>query len=653
MDVASTLTSRGVQSGLRPLCEIHPRRPRPAPKLRKKTAVGGRVKRAMDVAIALTLLTAISVPLLVVALAVQLDSKGPIFFLQRRGGFRRRPFLLIKFRTMSVIEDGAHIAQVLPHDARVTRVGRWLRRLWIDELPQLINVLKGEMSIIGPRPHAVAHDAQFRAVDTRYGRRFAAKPGLTGLAQVSGARGCVVDDEALRWRTDLDLQYIQNWSLWLDIWILLRTAVLWWRPARDPVLDLLLRTSRRAGGKSTVVIPTELTIAHVITRYIRGGADENTRLSCNAQAAAGHRVALIFGREAHDEMLASLDPRVEQIRIDSLVRRIDPICDAIALMALVRTLSRLKPDVVHTHTSKAGILGRLAGRIARAKAIVHGVHILPFLNVRRFKRWAFLTVERLTAPLTDAFVSVSPKMRECCLVEGLGAQALHKVVPSGMNVAQFRDAAPFDRDELARELGVDVRPGQLVVMAAALEPRKRVADFLPVFAEVAAQCPGAMLAVLGEGAERERILAQAVELGLSDRVRLLGFRTDIERWLASASVCVLASEREGLPRAVIQYVLAGRPAVVADLPGLDAVLHDGENGFVTSGDDLSAMAAPIVRLLTTPRLAERFSAYSRRLDLSPWSVENMTAELERVYFSALHRAQNVQTSVLGEPAWIS
>jgi glycosyltransferase involved in cell wall biosynthesis len=100
-------------------------------------------------------------------------------------------------------------------------------------------------------------------------------------------------------------------------------------------------------------------------------------------------------------------------------------------------------------------------------------------------------------------------------------------------------------------------------------------------------------------------------------------------------------------------VLAGRPAVVADLPGLDAVLHDGENGFVTSGDDLSAMAAPIVRLLTTPRLAERFSAYSRRLDLSPWSVENMTAELERVYFSALHRAQNVQTSVLGEPAWIS
>jgi lipopolysaccharide/colanic/teichoic acid biosynthesis glycosyltransferase len=100
MDVASTLTSRGVQSGLRPLCEIHPRRPRPAPKLRKKAAAGGRVKRAMDVAIALTLLTALSIPLLVVALAVQLDSKGPIFFLQRRGGFRRRPFLLIKFRTM-------------------------------------------------------------------------------------------------------------------------------------------------------------------------------------------------------------------------------------------------------------------------------------------------------------------------------------------------------------------------------------------------------------------------------------------------------------------------------------------------------------------------------------------------------------------------
>jgi glycosyltransferase involved in cell wall biosynthesis len=313
----------------------------------------------------------------------------------------------------------------------------------------------------------------------------------------------------------------------------------------------------------------------------------------------------------------------------------------------------LKPDIVHTHTSKAGILGRLAGRIARAKAIVHGVHILPFLNVRRFKRWVFLAVERWTAPLTDAFVSVSAKMQECCLSEGLGAHAVHKVVPSGMDVVQFRNASPFAAAELARELGVEVCPSQLVVMAAALEPRKRVAEFLSVFREVGAQCPGAMLAVLGEGAERDHIRAQAAALGISDRVRLLGFRTDIERWLASATVCVLSSEREGLPRAVIQYVLAGRPVVAANLPGLEAVLHDGENGFVTNGEDLRAMAAPIIRLLTTPRLSARFSEYSRRLDLSAWSVENMTAELQRVYFSALHRTQKLQPSVAGEPAWIS
>ncbi|HYD71706.1 MAG TPA: sugar transferase, partial [Candidatus Binatia bacterium] len=501
----------------------------------------------MDILLALTAVIALTVPLLIVAMAVRLDSRGPVFFLQRRGGFRRRPFLLIKFRTLSVIEDGAHVAQVMPDDARVTRAGRILRRLWIDELPQLINVLKGEMSIVGPRPHAVAHDAHFRAIDTRYGRRFAAKPGLTGLAQVRGARGCVVDDDALRRRTDFDLQYIQNWSPWLDVWLLVRTAVLWWQPARDPVLEYLLRRSRRAVAEARNEISTELTIAHVITRYIRGGADENTRLSCNAQAAAGHRVALIFGREAHDEMLAGLDPRVEQIRIDALVRRIDPICDAIALMSLVRTLRTLKPDIVHTHTSKAGILGRLAGRFVRAKAVVHGVHILPFLNVRRFKRWAFLTVERLTAPLTDAFVSVSPKMQECCLAENLGSRALHRVVPSGMDVTRFKEAAAFSHSELARELGLAVCPSQLIVMAAALEPRKRVAEFLPVFRDVAAACPDAMLAVLGEGPERGHIEAQAAEFGLTERLRLLGYRTDIERWLASAAVCVLCSEREGLP----------------------------------------------------------------------------------------------------------
>lgn len=650
MAVAGTMPL-GVQTSLKRLREIHPTRPRVPLKPPKKVAVGGALKRAFDLAVALVLLVVLALPLIIVAIAVRLDSKGTAFFLQRRGGFRRRPFLLIKFRTLSVAEDGANVAQVLPDDARVTNLGRWLRRLWIDELPQLINVVRGEMSIIGPRPHAVAHDAMFRAIDTRYGRRFAAKPGLTGLAQVNGSRGAVADDDALRLRTDFDLQYIQNWSLWLDLWILVRTAILWWRPDRDRVLEFLLRASPTCGERPAP--EGQLTIAHVITRYIRGGADENTRLSCNAQVAAGHRVALIFGHEAHEEMLTALDRRVERIQIAELVRRIDPIRDAIALTRLVGALRRMKPDIVHTHTSKAGILGRVAGRLANASAIVHGVHILPFLSVRPLKRFAFLAAERAIAPLTDAFVSVSPKMQECCLAENLGAHALHRVVPSGMKVAQFRGAVPFSAEELAHELGAGALRTQLVVMAAALEPRKRVSEFLPVFRNVLEQAPDALFVVLGEGGERARILAQAAELAIADRVRLLGYRTDIERWLASASVCVLSSEREGLPRAVIQYVLAGRPAVVADLAGLDAVLHDGKNGFITSAGDLAAMATPIVRLLTSPELRERFSSYSRQLDLSAWSVENMTAELERVYYAALRRAPKLQTDVMGAPAWTS
>jgi len=619
---------------------------------RKKAAIGGGTKRALDFTMALLALIVLALPLLIVALAIKLDSRGPVFFLQRRGGFRRRPFLLIKFRTMSVTEDGACVVQAMRADPRVTRLGKWLRRLWIDELPQLINVLRGEMSIVGPRPHAVAHDAHFRGWDTRYGRRFAARPGLTGLAQVMGSRGYLEDEAALRRRVDFDLRYIERWSLPLDLWIMLRTAMLWWQPASDPVLERLLRTAQGAAAEAAgPPAQTRLNVAHVITRYIRGGADENTRLSCNAQAAAGHRVALIYGREAHEEMLAQLDPRVERIQITALVRRIDPICDAIALLAIAAALNRLKPDIVHTHTSKAGILGRIAGRIAGAKAVVHGVHILPFLNVNRLKRWAFLALERLVAPLTDAFVSVSPKMQACCRAERVGERALHVVAPSGMDVALFRRAEPFGAAELERELGAGAAARKLVVMAAALEPRKRVAEFLPAFRNVVDRCPDAVLVVLGEGPERECILRRAEALGLRDNVRLLGYRVDIERWLASASVCVLSSEREGLPRAVVQYVLAARPVVAADLPGLDAVLHDGENGFVTSSDDLLSMAEPIVRLLTIPRLAERFSSYSRRMDLSAWSIDNMTAQLERVYFGVLHVRRRKQRTLVGEPAW--
>ena len=162
--------------------------------------------------------------MLSVALAVKLSSRGPVIFRQRRKGFNERKFYIYKFRTMKVTEDGPDIIQAKQNDSRVTRMGRILRQTSIDELPQLLNVIKGEMSVVGPRPHAVAHDAAYCRIIANYAMRHHVKPGITGLAQVNGYRGETSRPEQMAKRVELDIAYINSWSLGLDLKILLRTA---------------------------------------------------------------------------------------------------------------------------------------------------------------------------------------------------------------------------------------------------------------------------------------------------------------------------------------------------------------------------------------------------------------------------------------------
>ena len=147
------------------------------------------IKRVLDIFVASAILLFLSPLLAMVAVAIKLSGPGPVIFRQRRNGFNGRPFVIYKFRTMNVLEDGPVVCQATKHDARVTAVGRVLRQSSIDELPQLFNVLKGDMSLVGPRPHAIAHDDEYGAAISNYAYRHHVKPGLTGLAQVNGCRG--------------------------------------------------------------------------------------------------------------------------------------------------------------------------------------------------------------------------------------------------------------------------------------------------------------------------------------------------------------------------------------------------------------------------------------------------------------------------------
>lgn len=183
------------------------------------------MKRAFDVTAASAILL-ISLPLLLlVAAMIRLDSPGPVLFRQRRYGFNRQPFRIFKFRTMTVTDDGPVIVQATRGDPRITRLGRFLRRTNLDELPQLLNVLAGDMSLVGPRPHALAHDHEFERKIALYARRHNMKPGITGWAQVNGLRGETDTDEKMEKRVAFDHWYVDNWSFGLDIVILLRTVL--------------------------------------------------------------------------------------------------------------------------------------------------------------------------------------------------------------------------------------------------------------------------------------------------------------------------------------------------------------------------------------------------------------------------------------------
>jgi len=188
--------------------------------------MSGFWKRAFDVALASIALLLTWPVLLVVGLAIKQSSPGPILFKQRRYGLNGEEILIYKFRSMTVCEDGSEVAQATQRDCRVTRLGAFLRRTSLDEAPQILNVLEGKMSFVGPRPHAVAHNELYRKLISGYMIRHKVRPGITGWAQVNGLRGETSTVDKMHLRVQYDLDYLRNWSLWLDVKIIARTALI-------------------------------------------------------------------------------------------------------------------------------------------------------------------------------------------------------------------------------------------------------------------------------------------------------------------------------------------------------------------------------------------------------------------------------------------
>lgn len=385
--------------------------------------------------------------------------------------------------------------------------------------------------------------------------------------------------------------------------------------------------------------------AHIITRLILGGAQENTLLNCEDLAQIyGDEVLLITGPALGPE--GSLLDRAGQGRgglklevIDSLRRAIHPVRDAIAYRDIQRVLKRYRPDVVHTHSAKAGILGRAAAHALRVPAIVHGVHGAPFHDYQSRLAWRFARdCERWAAKRCHAMISVADAMTDLMVSAGVAPREKFTTIYSGMEVEPFL-AAPAERDRIRAELGY--REGDVVIgKIARLFHLKGHEYVIQAARRVVDQIPSAKFLFVGDGILQSELRGQIAKLGLEKNFQFTGLvpPEKIPGLIAAMDVVVHASLREGLARVLPQALIVGRPVVSYDIDGAREVALPNQTGYLLPPQSIEPLADALIELSRDPALRTRLGAEGRRRFANQFRHEHMTAETRKLYERLLARS---------------
>lgn len=393
-------------------------------------------------------------------------------------------------------------------------------------------------------------------------------------------------------------------------------------------------------------------IAHIITRLILGGAQENTLLSCeDLMRIYGDEVLLITGPPLGPE--GSLLERARAgglplVIIPQLRRAIHPWRDLISYYRIKQAIRQFHPDVVHTHSAKGGLLGRAAASALRVPVIVHGVHGAPFHPYQgRGARAFFRACECWAATKCHAMVSVADAMTELMVDAGVAPREKFTTVYSGMEVEPFLEAAEH-RDEARRELGY--QPEHVVVgKIARLFYLKGHEYLIQAARQVVAAQPNVRFLLVGDGLLTEPIQAQIAAAGLASYFHLTGLVPPerIPRLIAAMDVVVHTSLREGLARVLPQGLIAGKPVISYDVDGAREVVLPNQTGFLLPPKSVSELAEAILQLANDPGLRDRLGAEGRRRFAEVFRHETMTSQLRSLYERLLTSAQETGQSQQG------
>jgi glycosyltransferase involved in cell wall biosynthesis len=376
-------------------------------------------------------------------------------------------------------------------------------------------------------------------------------------------------------------------------------------------------------------------IVHIITRLIVGGAQENTILSCQGQHQRGHEVTLITGPPMGPEgsLLERAQSQGYRVEVyDEMRRSILPRKDWNTYRRLIDRLRELKPDVVHTHSSKAGIIGRWAAHKAQMPFIVHTIHGLAFTaSTSRLANAFYEMLERKTAPLTNKIVCVADAMRDQSLAAHIGTPEQYVTIYSGMDPAPFLNP-PVPRQQVRAELGLrddDIAVGTI----ARLFELKGHDDLLDTAPQLCAKYPNLRFLWVGDGVLREQFERRIAEMNLTDRFILTGLvpPARIPELVNAMDILVHPSRREGLARALPQASLAGKPVVTYDIDGNREGVLDHTTGYVLPPFDTTLLAERLSSLIEQPALRDSLGAAGREFALKRFDVKVMIDALESLY----------------------
>ncbi len=376
----------------------------------------------------------------------------------------------------------------------------------------------------------------------------------------------------------------------------------------------------------------KIKVAHIITQLELGGAQENTLYTVTHLDPQVYDCFLIAGRGGLLEEKAVSALGAKAIFVSSLVRPLNPWKDLISMFAIYRLCKKEKFDLVHTHSSKAGILGRWAAKLAGVKIIIHTFHGFGFNDFQKpWTRWFFILAERVTAPLTAKMVFVSSENTKKALDCKIGQPRQYIVIHSGIKVPDY---LPLASDNAATRKKIGLPENVPVVgMVACFKPQKAPLDFIRIAQLVKIKVPQVKFILIGDGVLRPAIEALIKKLSLENTVLLLGWREDVPALIKLMNVCVLTSLWEGLPRVILEAFVSHIPVVATPADGTKEVIKDGLTGFLVDFHDLESFAEKITVCLEDPEKSKKVIDNAASLVIGSFNIEVMVQEIGRLYES--------------------